>query len=1076
MAPVENMMVPLPWADRQPVDFEVSLPAAFDEAANAYPSRIAVDTGGQRVSYRQLQAAAHRLALQLIEAGCTPADRVAILMAHDAAAIAAVVGAAKAGCVILGLNCTDPAARLRQLAEDAEPAAIVADVANRDLASEVAGERAKVVVFDLGDTERPSSPLPDTAGGARTAALVYTSGTAGRPKGVMKTHRQICRNVSAHSQAMRYSSEDRIPLFSSIGTGQGTTVTWCALLNGATLCPFSIRTKGFAGLEKWMEDVRLTVFVSSASILRNLVKSLGEGVMFSGIDRVRLASESVTADDVRLMRRHFPPDCVFVHTLSSSETGNIAWARWSAEEAVPNSLLPVGNVSRDIEVLLLGDDDQPVEPGDTGEIAVRSRYTAAGYWRDPSLTAERFSPELDGSGTRLVRNGDLARLDAEGRLEFRGRKDSRIKIRGNRIELSDVEWALRKVPGIEHSAVVALPREGGEPVLVAFVVPSPDTSLSSRQLRHLAAASMPLQMLPSRFVFLDGLPLGAGGKVDRNLLRGYELPRHAAGDSPRGSTETAVADIWAEALDLPDVGRDDDFFEAGGDSLRGAVVAAHLHAAFGLELSLSDLASNPTVAALAAHVDAAISSPAEPLPPIVRVPRTAPLPLSPYQERIWRALDIMQRHTVLVRSYQISGPLDRKAMERAFDFLVQRHEMFRTTFSMVDGEPMQTVHPSAPSGFAFIDVSGEADPVAAAERICAGEAEKRIDASALPTMRLLLIRLSAGEHWLLRVGHVLGQDASSFAMVMHEFAALYDADVRGLPPPLSKDMPLQYADFAVWHREIMRPEGPAYRQALDWWKRVFAKRLRTTRLPFREHRAPAREIAHATHRWELDADVAERLDAVARRSGATHFTIRLACFLALLAHASGRSVVAIGTSFTSRQRSDTSRIAGIFTNLAPLVMPYRRDLRLSDWIRAVRDRVFETEKHADLPLESLYASLRRSGLRLPPLKVMFTMASDWSEQQVGGITIRRRPHPLPEMPWGFQMYVDQRTPTHCRIEFDASRYRPEDVRSFTASYVRLLEAAACDPGLSIGELVTTAQGKTFRGLTAWFRRALHGNR
>lgn len=1069
------MMVPPLWADRQPADFEVSLAAAFDEATNTYASRIAVDTGGQRINFQELKSAADRLASQLIELGCMPSDRVAILMAHDAPAIAAVVGVAKAGCIILGLNCTDPAARLSQLLEEAEPVAIVADAANHDLASEVAGTWAKIVVFDLGDTGGPSRPVPDIAGGARTAALVYTSGTTGRPKGVMKTHRQICRNVSAHSQAMQYSPEDRIPLFSSIGTGQGTTVTWCALLNGATLCPFSLRTRGFAGLAAWITDVRLTVFVSSASILRNLVRSLDEGVMFAGIDRVRLASESVRAEDVRLMRRHFPRGCVFVHTLSSSETGNIAWARWSAQHETTDSLLPVGKVSRDIEVLLLGEYGEPVARGETGEIAIRSRYTAAGYWRDPGLTAERFSPELDVSGTRLVRSGDLARIDGEGRLEFRGRKDSRIKIRGNRIELSDVEWALRKLPGIEHAAVVALQREGGEPMLAAFVVPSPDTLLSSRQLRQLAATSLPLQMLPSRFVILDSLPLGAGGKVDKNLLRGYELPRHAAGDPPRGSTEITVADIWAEALDLPGAGRDDDFFEAGGDSLKAAVVAAHLHAAFGLELSLADLAANPTVAALARHVDATIMSPAEPLPPLVRVPRTAPLPLSPYQERIWLALDVMQRHGTILRSYQVSGPLDRKAMERAFDFLVGRHEMFRTTFSMVDGEPMQTVHPSAPSGFTFVDVSGESDPAEAAERICASEAEKRIDAATLPTMRLLLIRLAADEHWLLRASHVLGQDASSFAMVMHEFAALYDADVRGLPPPLSKDMPLQYADFAVWHREIMRPEGKAYEEMLGWWKRVFAERLRTTRLPFCERRASGRDIAHATHRWRLDPDVAARLDAVARHAGATHFIIRLACFLALLAQASGRSVVTIGTSFTSRQRSDTSQIAGMFTNLAPLVMPYRHDLSLADWARAVRDRLFETEKHADLPLEQLYASLRRTGLRPPAIKVMFTMASDWSEQHVGGITIRRRPHPLPEMPWGFQMYVDQNTPTHCRIEFDASRYRPDDVRYFTASYVRLLEVAASDPGLSIGEMVAMTQGKTFTKLLARFRRALRRN-
>jgi acyl carrier protein len=595
--------------------------------------------------------------------------------------------------------------------------------------------------------------------------------------------------------------------------------------------------------------------------------------------------------------------------------------------------------------------------------------------------------------------------------------------------------------------------------------------LSTRQLRQLAAANMPLQMIPSRFVFLDSLPLGASGKVDRAALRGHEIPRQAAGDLPKGSIEVAIADIWAEALDLQDIGRDDDFFEAGGDSLRAAVISAHLHAAFGIELSLAALAANPTVATLATYVEGAAGSRSEPLPPIVPVPRTGPLPLSPYQERIWRALDMMQRHTTVVRSYEISGPLDRMAMERAFAFLVGRHEMFRTTFSVVDGQRTQTVHTSAPSGFSFIDVSGETDPLAAAEGIFAVEAAKQIDASVLPTMRLHLIRLGAEEHWLLRVGHVLGQDASSFAMVMNEFAALYEADIRGLPPPLSKDMPLQYADFAVWHREILRPDGRAYQEILDWWKGVFAKRLRTTRLPFRERRTSGGETAHATQRWRLDAELAERLDTIARRAGATHFIIRLACFQALLAHTGGKSTVVIGTSFSGgRQRSETSNIAGMFSNVAPLVVRYRSDASLSEWVRSVRDSLFETEKHADLPVETLFASLRQSGLRLPPIKVLFTMASDWSEQKIGGITIRRRPHPLPEMPWGFQMYVDQKTPSHCRIEFNSSRYRPDDVRSFAESYERLLKAAANHPDLSIGQLVTMAHPKSSGGLIARVRQ------
>jgi non-ribosomal peptide synthetase component F len=274
----------------------------------------------------------------------------------------------------------------------------------------------------------------------------------------------------------------------------------------------------------------------------------------------------------------------------------------------------------------------------------------------------------------------------------------------------------------------------------------------------------------------------------------------------------------------------------------------------------------------------------------------------------------------------------------------------------------------------------------------------------------------------------------------------------------------------------MRPDGPVFQDTLNWWKGVFARRLRTSRLPFREHRASGGgAAAHATHLWQIDPGQAERLDETARRAGATHFVARLACFVALLAHMGGKSPVVIGSSFTSRQRSDTSSIAGLFANMAPLAVPYRPELGLRDWLRTVRDRVFETEKHADIPLETLYESLRRAGLRPPPIKALFTMASDWSEQRICGITIRRRPHPLPEMPWGFQMFVDKGTPSNCRIEFDANRYRPDDVRSFAASYVRLLEAAAGNPDLSIGELVTMTQGEGAGGLMARLRRALSRN-
>ena len=450
----------------------------------------------------------------------------------------------------------------------------------------------------------------------------------------MQTHRQLRRAAAAHTEAMQYTENDRIPLFAMISTGQGSAGLWWILLNGAMLCPFSLKTRGVTGLADWIIDRGLTVYVSSASIFRTLAKTIDDRLVFANVRAVRLASEAVTADDFRAFRQHFPRTSIFVHTLSSSETSNIAWSRWTQDDNMPEGALPVGHFSRDMDVSLLGDDGQPVARGEVGEIVVKSRYLANGYWRDPELTAERFSADLDGKGTRLVRTGDLGRINADGLLEFCGRKDDRIKIRGNRIELLDIERALEGLPGIDRAAVVAVARDNHEPVLVAFVVKKSDASWTAPRLRHAVRAKLPLHMVPSRIVFLESLPYNKGNKIDREALRQYFLPvrNDSKSEQPRTETEMLLADIWAEIFDLPDISRDDDFFNLGGNSLSGAVVAARVHAALGVELSLGEIADHPTISALAAFIDECRRTGAADPPPIVRVPRAASMPMSLFQE------------------------------------------------------------------------------------------------------------------------------------------------------------------------------------------------------------------------------------------------------------------------------------------------------------------------------------------------------------------------------------------------------------------------------------------------------------
>ena len=480
-----------------------SLVAAFERVAAAAPSRIAIGSKVWEPTYRELNETANRLAHRLIACGVASGDRVAVLMSHDAPLIAAVLGILKAGAIVVALDPLDPASRHKMIVGDAEPCIIVTDERNRDLAAECGLPGDSILSFESEAATGPMQNLSIEIPPRQTAFLTYTSGTTGRPKGVMQTHRQFRRSAVACNDAMQYTEDDRIPLFSMVSTGFGAgTGLWGTLLNGATLYPFSPKTRSIAALADWIVVSGLTVLISSASLFRTLAKTIDDRLVFANVRAVMLHGETVTADDFQTFRRHFPTTSILVHTLASSETANITWSRWTPHDNVPAGPLPVGRLAREMDVVLIDDDDQPVARGEIGEILVRSQYLANGYWRDPELTAKRFSADVDGSGTRVLRTGDRGRMNADGLLEYCGRKDDRLKIRGYRIEPLDIELALESLPGIDCAAVAAVARDSHEPLLVAFVVKASNASWTVSRLRLALRASLPVHMVPSRILVL----------------------------------------------------------------------------------------------------------------------------------------------------------------------------------------------------------------------------------------------------------------------------------------------------------------------------------------------------------------------------------------------------------------------------------------------------------------------------------------------------------------------------------------------------------------------------------------------
>jgi amino acid adenylation domain-containing protein len=1044
------------------LDCNESLVVAFERVARAFPSRIAVNSDVWQPTYRELNETANRLAHRLANHGSEFEHRAAILMSNDAPMVAAALGVLKAGQTIVPLDPGDPLARLRMLAEDAEPAFIITDAQNRSIATALVGADCRILDFEAaattGSVENPCVSISPEW----TAFLTYTSGTTGRPKGVMRPHLQPLKTATVYSEALQSTHNDRIPLFSSVSTGQcWNTICW-SLLNGAMLCPYRVRTRGIRGLADWIIDRRLTVYSSSASIFRSLIKTIDDRLVFSTVRAVRLASEPVTVDDFNAFRKHFPEGSVLVHGLTCSESAPIAWGRWTQGAKLPERVLPIGHVARGMDVSLLGEDGLPVRLGEVGEIVIKSRYVAKGYWRDSELTATRFSAELDTNGIRLVRTGDLGRINADGFLEFCGRRDDRIKIRGNRIEPIEIERALERLPGIDRAAVVAVRRENHEPLLVAFVEKASDASWTGPRLRYALKGNLPLHMVPSRIVFLDNLPYNKGNKIDREALRQFSLPVRDGNNSnwPQTETEILLADIWAESLDLADIDRNDDFFDLGGDSLSGAVVAARVYAKLGIELNLGELADNSTLARLSAFIDGRHRGGALKTTPVVRVPRASTMPMSLSQEAIWNHWRHQDRAGLThVTTYRVTGSVDIEILKHCLSFLIDRHAILRTTFGVVDGCPMQIIHPSAPVGFSFIDLIGANNPEGEAGSIVHEEASREIDLEKLPIKRDILIRIADKNYRLICISHPLITDGLAFQILHSEFATLYEAMLHGREPPFPIEPPLQYADYAVWQRKVMRSDSPYFNAAADWWRKNLSAVLKANPLPFTRliRRAPL-DPSEGFLQWKLEEGAAKRLDEIARGAGATHFIVRLAAFAALIADVTASSTIVIGTAFANRNHVETQNIVGRFVNTVHLVFSYDANKTFLEWLEFVRDQVFEASTRSELP----YDTLRASGVEPPEIEFYFTMASDHSDQHFGNLTISSEFCSVGAIPWKCLFEIDERKSENCRVSFDANLYDRKEMRVMLDRYLRLVETAAREPELPISKLLAKTGAKPLR--------------
>lgn len=590
--------------------------------------RLALRDQRQSFTYTELNQAANRLAHAILARRGAAVEAVAILLPHSAATVVGIIGVIKTGKFYIYFDPLHPQTRLLDLLADSETPLIVTNTETMPLAEMLVAAGATCEVINLDDlsntlpTDNPNIPVT----GDDTMALFYTSGSTGKPKGALKRHRPRVLSSMLRINTFHVWEEDRIAQMSSFSFGTSTQAVFNALFTGASLHLIDLKTEPVNKVPDWMRDEAITVFHATPSIFRHWARHLTDPAQVASIRIAGLGGETVHIQDFETYRRWFPDTCLFSQSIGATETGTIAIYMMDKNTELPSSLVPVGFPIWGKEILLLDEDGQPVGAGEVGEIAVKSRMLSAGYWREPEQTADKFVADADDATMKTYRTGDLGRFTPEGALTHLGRKDWQVKIRGQRVELTEIEVALLQHDDVKQTVVVAIDQQPngvaqvGDKQLVAYVVmDDPLNAPPAAEFRAFAAERLPIHMVPAFYIPIDELPLTPTNKVDRQRLltpKLTQIDRNGDYVPPRDRLEFELTHLWENALGVDNIGARDDFFALGGHSLLAAYLFVQMEEKFGKSVPLTALFEQPTIEGIADLLRQEADIPSTPLVPI----------------------------------------------------------------------------------------------------------------------------------------------------------------------------------------------------------------------------------------------------------------------------------------------------------------------------------------------------------------------------------------------------------------------------------------------------------------------------
>ncbi|MDH5548193.1 MAG: amino acid adenylation domain-containing protein, partial [Gammaproteobacteria bacterium] len=1064
----------------KPYPSEQTIHQLFEALAKNNPEAPALIFNNISMSYGELNARANQLAHYLQQNGVGADDSIGLCLQRSTDMVVAVLAILKAGGAYVPLDPAYPQERLITILQDARvkvliteshQLAVLPDLTTRVLSRLSYHELLLDTQLEQLD-HLPKANLACRVDPQNLAYVVYTSGSTGRPKGVSVTHRAVVRLV--FNDFAEFGADQPILCAASIAFDAATFELWGALLHGAAIVLYPDRVPTAEILRTCLQNHPVHSAWLTASLFNQLVEN--DPQCLSDISQLLIGGEALSPHHVKQAYDKLPA-LRLVNGYGPTEA-----TTFSCTYAIPRQLdeqnsIPIGRPIANTQSYVLDQYFNLVPTGVAGELFIGGPGLARGYLNYPSLSAEKFIPHpfSDEPGARLYRTGDLVRFRSDGTIEFLGRVDQQVKLRGFRIELGEIETALLHHPAVRESAVVLHKNHNNQPQLAAYLVLDAGLeAIDSNVLTAFLQTLLPDYMLPASYTLLGRMPLNRNGKLDHRAL-----PSPASPESdqqyvaPRSHTEKTIAQLWADVLGAEQIGLQDNFFTLGGHSLLVTQVISRIRQVFHIDVPIAALFEYVTLAALSDHIDTILFD-AEKfnIPPVVPVDRSETFPLSFAQQRLWFLDQLFPGNPFynIPIALSLRGNLDVIAIHKTFNTLVSRHEVFRTTFSSLEGRPQQVIHKKIETSLPIYDISFLPEPAREAElrKLVSHQAQLSFDLRQGPLIRASLIRIDQELHALSLTMHHIVSDAWSMGILIRELTQLYEAFAQGQSNPL-KPLKLQYADYAHWQRLILQNE--MLDQQLGYWTEKLLNVPASLDLPTDKPRPTVQSYRGKTVPFELSIDLTNQLNEFSRDQGVTLFMTLMAVFQFMLSRLSNQSDVCVGTPIANRHYAELESIVGFFVNTLVIRTQLDEMQTVGTLLSQVRENTLGAYAHQDLPFEQLIDSLQvpRNMGRSPVFQVMLSLQNTpQTELRIGDLQLQ--PIVASNCTAKFDIELQLAEAGNCvsgAWHYASDLFHTSTIERWSKAFVFLLEQVVANPNTRLSELTLLDEQQRQQQLSDW---------